>query len=413
MDALQRSQLKQSEIRSAISAELDKEDSERDTATLENLTAAAKSAEIEVRAALLAADDSDLPEDKAVPRGEDDKLAEVRSRVDFSRYLDAALLGRGVRDGAEAELNQELGMREDYFPLDLLAGPAVETRAAHDGDAMTAQAAWLDRVFSQTAATNLGVSFRSVNSGIQSYPVTTAGGTPVQRGRTEAVSAGAYSFSVIEIKPTRNAVHAVFSQEDSLRLPGLADSIERDMRMAMTEKIDRTIFVGDAGANEDVGDIAGMTTATGVVESEITQANKILGPGTLTAFTGLVDGQYASMLSDLRTVISVGAYRLWETTIINAATENQTLAAFLREAGLMWTSRGDIDTASANGDFGVFVGLGRGIDGAAVAAVWNAGQLVRDPYTSATKGEVQLTLNYFWGFKVVRPNNFRRIKFVT
>ena len=62
MTALQRLQLKQSEIRSAISAELDKADGERDSATLEKLTAAAKSAEIEVRAALVAHEETAIPD---------------------------------------------------------------------------------------------------------------------------------------------------------------------------------------------------------------------------------------------------------------------------------------------------------------------------------------------------------------
>ena len=57
--------------------------------------------------------------------------------------------------------------------------------------------------------------------------------------------------------------------------------------------------------------------------------------------------------------------------------------------------------------------LERGIEGAAIAAVWDAGQLIRDPYTNAKTGEVELTLNYLWNFKVVRTHNFKRLKFVT
>ena len=80
---------------------------------------------------------------------------------------------------------------------------------------------------------------------------------------------------------------------------------------------------------------------------------------------------------------------------------------------MSWTTRGGIDTATANGDFGAYVGLGRGIDGAGIAAIWEAAQMIRDPYSGATTGEVQLTLNYLWQLAFPRTANFKRLKFVS
>ena len=80
---------------------------------------------------------------------------------------------------------------------------------------------------------------------------------------------------------------------------------------------------------------------------------------------------------------------------------------------MTWQTRGGIETNTANGNFGAFVGLNRGMDGSAIAAVWNAGQLIRDPYSSATSGQVQLTLNYLWNLAFPRPANFKRLKFVS
>ena len=93
--------------------------------------------------------------------------------------------------------------------------------------------------------------------------------------------------------------------------------------------------------------------------------------------------------------------------------DNMTLAQFLRASGLSWMVRADIDTNTANGDFGAFLGRGRGIEGAGVAAVWGAGELIRDPYTEADSGEVVLTLNYLWDFVIARPTQFARVKFVS
>ena len=135
--------------------------------------------------------------------------------------------------------------------------------------------------------------------------------------------------------------------------------------------------------------------------------------GALQAFVELIDGIHAIGPGDLRIVSSVGANTLWMTTITNSAAENQTMGQFLMASGINWSTRGNIDDATTNNKFGAFIGRGRGIDGAGVAAVWDAGELIRDPYTNAAKGEVVLTLNYLWNFGLPRPTNFARLKFVT
>ena len=341
---------------------------------------------------------------------EDLELDELRSEVQFGRYLAAALGDTGVSNGPEAEYNQHLGIAANRFPMELLARD-LETRAARDGDAEASQGSWLDRVFAGSASQRLGVSFRNVAPGVASYPVTTAGGSPVQRGRTQDAAESTYTVSITELKPSRAAVHGIYSIEDDARLPGLAASIERDMRMAMTEDVDNVVFVGDSGANENVADITGLTSA-GITESTLTQTNKVKGPETLEAFTGLVDGLHAQDLGDLNVVASVGAWRLWQGTIINAAADNMTLAAFMRGAGLSWGSREGIDVNTAAGDFGAYVGLANGIEGSAIAAVWSSGELIRDPYSGAKTGEVQLPLNYLWQLAFPRTANFKRLKFV-
>ena len=411
MTNLHKIQLQQSEVRSQLAAELDKSEEERTEGLLEDLTKRAQRLEVEYRAALALQDETAQPDRVDTPEGRE--LNELRSRVNFGEYVSAALSGRGVIAGPELEYNQEIGLREDYFPLDILTRDLapVETRAARDGDAQANQQTWVDRVFEPAAAMSLGVTFRSVNPGVAAVPVTTAGGAPVQRGRTEAATESTYTVAVTEMKPSRAAVHGVYSIEDDLRLPGLADAIQRDMRMAMQERIDRFIFIGDSGANENGADITGLQAAS-IGETELAQTDKSSGEKVLAAFVNLVDGQYAATLADLSVVCAIGAYRLWESTSFNSTAENETVATFLRESGLMMMSRGGIETATAANDFAAFIGLKRGIEGAAIAAVWNQAQLIRDPYSAATKGEVQLTMNYFWNFAIPRTANFKRIKFV-
>ena len=343
---------------------------------------------------------------------EDREVRALRSRVKLSGYVAAAVEQRGA-DGAELEYNQARGIAGNRFPLELLA-PPVETRATTDTDTTTTPRRWLDRLFAGTAAEHIGVTMESVPAGTASFPVTTAGASAAQRQRsTDAAGDAAWTIGVTEMKPKRNAVRLLFSIEDSARIPGLESALVRDLKMALTEGIDRAIFLGDAGASGNDADIVGLQTAA-ITETEIKQADKVKGPEVLSAFTNQIDGIHANGLGDLKIVTSVGAWRLWEQTIINLATSsnNQTLAAFLRLAGLSWMSRGEIDINTANGDFGAFVGRGRGIEGAGVAAVWEAGELIRDPYSGAAKGEIALTLCYLWDFALPRTDNFSRIKFV-
>ena len=270
-------------------------------------------------------------------------------------------------DGAELEFNQAVGIAANNFPLELLA-PPMERRATTDTDSETNQQSWLDRLFATSAAARVGISFRSVAPGIPSFPVTTAGARGVQRARSEAVSAATWTVSASELKPTRNAVHLVFSIEDTARLPGLEQALRRDLQMGLMDAIDLAVFEGDSGASGTDADITGLQTAANVVEKTLSQANKIKPANTLQAFVELIDGIHAIGPGDLRIVSSVGANTLWMTTIANSAAENQTVAQFLMASGINWTARGGIDDASTANKFGGFVGRGRGIDGAGVAA---------------------------------------------
>ena len=340
--------------------------------------------------------------------GEGRERRELRSKVKVAHYVAAAMESR-TATGAESEYNAAVGLAGNRFPLDLLA---PEVRATTNAEANTRQAPWLDRLFADTAAMSLGVTFQSVAPGVSSHLVTTAGASAAQRGRSEPADDAAWTVGVTEIKPTGNRVRAVFNEEDAAKLPGLEEALRRDLSMVLTEGVDRAIFLGDSGANENAADIAGLTTATNVVEKTLTQTNKVLAPETLASFASLIDGKHASGMGDLRVIASVGTNTLWLSTIAKAAADTKTVAQFLRENGLTWGVRGEIETATAAADWGAFIGRGRNIEGAGVAAIWNSGMLIRDPYSGAAKGEVALTLSYLWGLAFPRPTSFARLKFV-
>ena len=387
-------------------------------AELDTIEAGVPDLERQLRAAQVAVDDEDAEQRAAgagarQPEGDAEtrERAELRGKVKLTGYVSAAIEQRSA-DGAEAEYNEALGFAKNRFPLELLA-PPVEHRATTDADTTTMPRRWLDRLFAGTAAQHLGVTMESVPAGVSSFPVTTAGAAAAQRGRSEAAADTAWTISSSDLKPSRNTVRLVFNIEDAARIAGLESALTRDLRMALVEGIDRAIFLGDAGANENTADITGLQTAAGLVEKTITQANKVKGSNVLQAFAELIDGKAAMQPSDLRTVLAVGANTLWSHQLANTgASVDTTIAEFLRRFGLSWLTRGEVEVNTAADDFGGFIGLGRGLEGAGVSAIWEAGELIRDPYSGAAKGEIALTLTYLWNFGLPRPANFARLKFV-
>ncbi len=371
MDIVQKAQLKVSEIKTKITDLLELPTEKRGEdfdGDLAKCTKEVKSAEVELQAALVAQPEPDKAVEKraeVTETAEHREMVELRSNINFGKYIASAMTGSGITTGAEAELNEHMGLAANQFPMDLLA-PPVEKRALRDGDSDVMARSWVDRVFADSAAMRLGINFESVPPGVTAHPVLTAGGSGEQRGRTQAAGESTYSFTVSELKPTRNAVHGIYSVEDHSRVPGLSDAILRDMRAGITEKVDRTIFRGDTTANEDTADIAGLETLV-IGEETLSQTNKVKPDEVLKAFLAFIDGLYAASLSDLAVVMAVGANQLFHGTIANSAASNETIARFLMNAGLSWSTRGHIETATTNGKFGAFVSLARGLSGAGVA----------------------------------------------
>ena len=389
-------------------------------AELDTIETGTPDLERQLRAATIAVDTEETEQRAAgaagdTPAGDAEgrERAELRGKARMGRYVQAAIEMRSV-DGAEGELNAAVGIGANRFPLELLAPPErrTEDRETTGVDIQTMPRTWLDRLFAETAAMRLGITMESVPAGSASFPVTTAGASAAQRGKDQAAADTSWTVGVTELSPKRNSATLKSSIEDTARIPGLESALTRDLRVALTEGVDRAMFIGDSGATPNAGDIVGLQGAA-IDETTITQTNKVKGPETLSAFLNLIDGIHANTLGDLNVVSAVGAYRLWENTVINSTSTVTTLAKFLRDAGLSWAARGSIEDNTANGDFAAFVGRRMGIDGAGVAAVWNAGELIRDPYSDAAKGTVHLTMCWLWDFGIPRPSNFQRLKFVT
>ena len=263
-------------------------------AELDKLEKATPDLERQLRAARVVVDAEGGGETRETRHDDDAEAREVRelrARVRMGGYVTAAIEQRAAV-GVEGEYNAAIGIGGNRFPLELLA--PIETRETTDTDTATMPRRWLDRLFAETAASRLGITMESVPAGVASHPITMTGPTPAQRARSQGAADAAWTIGVTELKPARNAVRLVFNIEDSARIPGLEGALTRDLRMALTEGVDKTIFVGDAGATGTDADITGLQTAAGLTEKTIAQSAKVKGSDVLKVFAELVDGKHAT-----------------------------------------------------------------------------------------------------------------------
>ena len=347
------------------------------------------------------------PETRSADPGETLEIRQIRGRVQIGRYMQAVANSRPL-DGAEAEFNAALQLPDGRnFPMELLA-PPVELRTK--ADAVNTQRArrWIDRLFAGSAAEHVGVTMESVEPGEQVYTVTKTGGTPAQRGREENAATGAWTLGTTTMSPSRMSIFYEYTREDALRLPGLEDALRRDMSMSLRERMDYVCLLGDSGANEGRADITGLNSVAGTTAKTITQAKKIKAPDTLAVFASLIDGIHAESAGDLRAAFSV-PYSTLAMSTLPVTNRPETLGAILRENGVSWRTRASLDNGTADGDLLAVIGLGRGIVGAAVAAMWSAGELIVDQYSGAKAGKIGLALNAYWDFEVPRPSNFAKL----
>ena len=420
----------------AVAAEL----SDETRGELDAIETGTPDLERQLRAATTAVENEESEQRTAAKNGEgadlldteDRERDELRGKTRMGRYVQAAIEMRSV-DGAEGEYNAAVEIGGNRFPLELLAPPERRVTAGPEDRAVTGvdiqtmprsvaraiirgrRPPWASRRNSNWKPKRNAVRLRRQlgGCGANHHGLESAVDTRIVRMSVRSkASTAAWAIGVTELKPKRNAVRLLFNLEDAARIPGLESALTRDLRMALVEGVDRAIFLGDSTATPNVGDVVGLNTATGITEEELTQAQKILWPATVSAFMKMIDGLHASAPADLRIVSSVGASRLWHSTTANA-NRNESVAQIMNGNGLNFMARANITETTGNNDFGAFIGRGRGINGAGVADVRSAGELIRDPYSGAAKGEVALTLCYLWDFQLPRASNFMRLKFVT
>ena len=418
MTRLQKLQLRQSELRTEMGGILDKEDrTDDDKGRLSELSREMRSVESDLQAALLIEDEpATETETRATGEGEDAEAKELDGllqRASILPYFGEAVSGREVQ-GVEHELRSGLlgdDARGGLLPVEMLLAEDREQRAeaattvADAARTPGSQATVLQRVFTRSIAARLMVSMPMVEVGQANFPILQSGTTAAMQAAGDPQDATAATFTGFSLDPVRLSARYVFRIEDVAKLRSYESVLRRDLAATMADSMDAQLVSGDGSAPNVNGFLNELTAPSD--PGAATTWNEHLK-----AHTDEVDGINAFNLSDLRCVIGKASFSYLETLFRTGAQDNGPRASaqeyvMSRIGGGMVSSR--IPAPASDIQLGIIAKTsypGRN----AVAPIWRALELIRDPYTGAASGEVALTAVMLWNFKVLREAGWALFK---
>ena len=340
----------------------------------------------------------------------DTAFRELVERAEVRDYLGEAVNPNRIAEGASAELRAEImgnAARAGVMPWAALLPIEQRQDAATEGptDVGRNQVGIMGRVFAQTAGAFLGVTTPSVPVGAQSYPVLASGTSAAMRSPGQAQDAVAATFTVTNLEPVRLSARYLFRIEDLSRLGGMEDALRADLRGVMGDARDVQILNGDGTAPNVQGLLAALTDPTETLSAVSTFGDF------LEAAASAVDGLYATALNGVRILLGVETYRVAAATFRDAAGGASEVAIsdyLAARSGGIRVSANLPDPASTIQQAIVVKG---GAPQAAVAPTWEGIELLRDPYSGASQGEVSVTAHALWNFKVVQTAAYQQVQF--
>ncbi|MBV1864655.1 MAG: phage major capsid protein [Rhodobacteraceae bacterium] len=386
---------RQSEIRQELAGLVGKETpSEDETRSMETLDSEYRGNETRYRASLIAEDTERREAGVELETRSGSEWAEMMGGFEMRQValaLDEGAKLEGQTSEIVSELRSQGGYRGMPVPWEALEMRAGETVASGTPDPMRT-APIIDRLFAGSVASQMGASMINVGVGEMEYPVTTsavsAGWTTSETGNVPGPTA--YTTLDRPLAPDYNLGVQMRITRKSLKQSGagLEQAVRRDMNGAISEALDKAVFLGSGAAGEPTGVIVGAA-AWGITQTAITAAadyaafraavvrfmtaNAASGPG---AVNLLVRPEIFDGMDD--NLISGTAVSEWDRLVAKVGKVVMSSNALAAPTGSPLESTAVL-TTSVGGVPPVYVGT------------WGAVDLIRDPYADAQSGGLRLT----------------------
>ena len=393
---IQRLELRRSAIRERLTAIGGLEgDAYTDEVRSEEAALQAEYGQLEQRhrsAVLVAEPNGQEPPAPEGDAGDGDTLSALEGRVALGSYLSSLVEGRAP-DGAEAELQQELGLAADQVPLQ-----ALETRAVTPGPAAGSREGHQHMVdtgpYDMGAAAWMGIPRPVVPVGDQVYPALTTGASPGTPAADASQAETTGAFSVTRISPGRVQASFLFRREDAATLKGMEDGLRRDLQSAISEKLDAEVIGGSSGL---LG--GGLTDPTDNSTAE-TYASYI------STAAGYVDGLWAKGPGDVKQLVGSDTFADMAGLVPSGDGRNAAEKVASMFGGLRVSSH--VPAAASNIQPTAYALTGGGVR-TAVLPVWGAVTIINDPYSQSKKGQIHLSAVQLFGFSILRSDAFKRV----
>ena len=389
MTALQRLQLRQSEIRERLNALLAiEEPSEEERTELDALTTEGREIEPKIRAAIVAAGDGEGTGE--VRTEEDPEARELRSLIEGANAGEVfrAAMDHARPNGATAELQEHYGLPANAVPLVLLERRDVATVPA---GAESSTEPTVRPVFATGDAAWLGVRMPTVAVGDAVFPVLTTRPTVGGPHRDDtAVDETTGVFEASSLSPGRLQAAFSYRRTDAARFGDLDASLRAALSDGLSEALDAQL-VGQLVSE------VGRTDAEAVGTFEIYRKQMIYA---------LLDGRYASEEGDLRLLMGQATAAFMASKYRSNTADDSALDSLRRLAGGVRISAHIPAVAGNKQD----VIVRRGMAEDAVVPLWPGVSLIPDEISGAREGRVKLTAVLLAAFKVLREEGFARVQ---
>ena len=381
MTAAQTIQIRLSECRESLNTLLQTNPRTDEQQTeMAALTAEVSKREPELRAALASEPD---PETKVVDTadgGEHRERLELRSKTGLADYLRAACSGSSV-DGAAAEYASSCGIpTSGHLPMSLF-NRTVEHRAITPGPAVDGPVQpVVPFVFERSAAASLGIMMPSIGAGMVQIPRITTAPPSDTLAKDGAAPSTAAAVTLDSQTPVRIAGQFEVRIEDLAVYPPLESALSESMQGSLSNELDESTFNGAAGELNGLFTQATAVSAAGSVETYSTGIKR---------FAELVDGRHAYDLGDIRACIGSKTFALYAGLFANSGKGESSLFDYLKQALGSIRVSDRVPGVSSTAQKGIVV-LTASAESPKIY-VWDAMQIVRDPYSGAGAGKVTLT----------------------
>ena len=163
-------------------------------------------------------------------------------------------------------------------------------------------------------------------------------------------------------------------------MPSLESALSESLQGSMSNEFDEQVFNGAAGELNGLFTQATDVSAGSAVETYTTG---------IARFASLVDGKHAYDLSDLRAVIGSKTFALYAGLFANSNKGDMSLFDYLTRALGSIRVSDRVPGVSSSAQRGIVV-LSASAEMPKIH-VWDAMQIVRDPYSGAGAGKITIT----------------------